>query len=78
VEYKLAYRAYSHKQLTGGFRMITDQDRHEDPSETQYVNEAEDWSKTLNTLAKEGFIVKNSGALQLSDNIVFWALLERP
>jgi hypothetical protein len=78
VEYKLVYRAYSHKQLAGGFRMIIDQDSYEDTSEAQYVNEAEDWSKTLNKLAKEGFIAKNSGALQLSDNIVFWALLERP
>lgn len=74
----MVYRAYSHKDLTGGFRTVVHQESYEDSSEAQYVNEAEDWSKTLNTLAKERFIVKNSGALQLSDNIVFWALLERP
>ena len=78
MEYKLVYRAYSHKQLTGGFRTIVSQESYEDTPEAQFVNEAEDWSKTLNGFAKEGFIVKNSGALELSDNIVFWALLERP
>jgi hypothetical protein len=78
VEYKLVYRAYSHRQLTGGFRNITQDQSFEDTNEAQYVNEAEDWSKTLNALAKEGFVVNNSGALQLSDNIVFWALLKRP
>ncbi|HMD79516.1 MAG TPA: hypothetical protein VKF39_06000 [Nitrososphaerales archaeon] len=78
MEYKLVYRAYSHKELTGGFRMIIHEESFEDTKEAQSVNEAEDWSRTLNTLAKERFIVKNSGALQLSDNIVFWALLGRP
>jgi hypothetical protein len=76
-EYKLVYRAYSHKQLTGGFRTITNDESLQSTTEAQYVNEAEDWSKTLNAWAEEGFVVNNSGALQLSDNIVFWALLER-
>ena len=78
MEYKLVYRAYNHKQLTGGFRKIIDQESFEDTNEAQYVIEAEDWSKTLNSLAKEGFTVKNSGALELAENIVFWALLEKP
>ena len=31
----------------------------------------------LNESAREGFTVKDSGALQFADNIVFWALLEK-
>jgi len=46
--------------------------------ETQSADEAQDWSDNLNSFAKKGFVVKNSGALQMSDNIVFWALLEKP
>ncbi len=78
MEYRLIYRAYSHSQLIGRQGMIRDQERYEASSRAQYVNEAQDWSDTLNESAKEGFTVKDSGALQLVDNIVFWALLEKP
>ena len=58
--------------------VIRDQEQYETRSEAQYVSEAQDWSSILNESAKEGFRVKDSGALQFTDSIVFWALLERP
>jgi hypothetical protein len=57
--------------------VVRDQEQYEARSEAQYVDEAQDWSSILNESAREGFTVKNSGALQFADNIVFWALLER-
>ena len=78
MEYKMIYRAYRHAQLISRQGTMRDQEGAVDRSEAQYVNEAKDWSNTLNEIVKEGFAVKNSGALPLADNIVFWALLERP
>jgi hypothetical protein len=78
MEYKMVYRAYRHAQLISRQGAMRDQEGAVERSEAQYVNEAKDWSDTLNEFAKGGFIVKNSGALPLADNIVFWALLERP
>ena len=77
MEYKLVYKAYSHTQLIGRQTVIRDQDQYEVRSEAQYVSEAQDWSNILNESAREGFTVKDSGALQFADNIVFWALLEK-
>jgi hypothetical protein len=77
MEYKLVYRAYSHAQLIGRQSASRDREGLEASSEAQYVNEAQDWSHTLNASAKEGFRVKDSGVLPLVDNIVFWALLEK-
>ena len=77
MEYKLVYRAYSHTQLMGRQGVIRDQDQYEARSEAQYASEAQDWSSILNESAREGFAVKDSGALQFVDNIVFWALLEK-
>jgi hypothetical protein len=77
MEYKLVYRAYRHAQLMSRQGAMRDQEGAEERSEAQYVDEASDWSKTLNEFAKEGFVVKDSGALPMADNIVFWALLER-
>jgi hypothetical protein len=77
VEYKMVYRAYRHAQLMSRQGAMRDQEGEVERSEAQYVTEAEDWSSTLNGFAKEGFAVKNSGALPMADNIVFWALLER-
>ena len=77
MEYKLVYRAYSHTQLMGRQGVIREQDQYEARSEAQYTSEAQDWSNILNESAREGFMVKDSGALQFADNIVFWALLER-
>jgi len=77
MEYKLVYRAYSHAQLMGRQGVIRDQDRYEARNEAQYESEARDWSNTLNLSSKEGFKVKDSGALQFTDDIVFWALMER-
>ena len=57
--------------------MIRDQDQYKARSSAQYASEAQDWSNVLNESAREGFTVKDSGALQFADNIVFWALLER-
>jgi hypothetical protein len=57
--------------------MIRDQEGSDERSEAQSVDEAKDWSESLNLSAKEGFTVKDSGALTLVDSIVFWALLER-
>ena len=78
VEYKMVYRAYRHAQLMSRQGAMRDQEGEVERSEAQYVGEAEDWSNTLNGLANEGYEVKNSGALPMADNIVFWALLERP
>jgi hypothetical protein len=58
--------------------MIRDQEGSDQRSEAQSVDEAKDWSSSLNSSAKEGFTVKDSGALTLVDSIVFWALLEKP
>jgi hypothetical protein len=57
--------------------VIRDQEQYETRSEAQYASEAQDWSNILNESATEGFTVKDSGALQFADNIVFWALLEK-
>jgi hypothetical protein len=57
--------------------VVRDKERYEATSKTQSVDEARDWSDSLNTLAREGFRVRDSGALQMGDNIVFWALLEK-
>jgi len=77
VEYKVVYRSYSHTRLIGRQSMIRDQEGSDERSEAQSVDEAKDWSESLNLSAKEGFTVKDSGALTLVDSIVFWALLER-
>ncbi len=81
MEYKMVYRSYSHTQLlsrTNYIRDKEDDDVREARIETQVADEARDWSDNLNSFAERGFVVKNSGALQMSDNIVFWALLEKP
>jgi hypothetical protein len=77
MEYKLVYKAYSHTQLMGRQGVMRDQDQYVTRSEAQYVSEAQDWSNILNESAREGFAVKDSGALQFAENIVFWALLEK-
>jgi hypothetical protein len=77
MEYKLVYKAYSHTQLVGRQGVMRDQDQYVRRSEAQYVSEAQDWSNILNESAREGFAVKDSGALQFAENIVFWALLEK-
>ena len=74
MEYKLVFRAYDHSQLFGGQRVRGESDR----TEKQSVLEAKDWSETLNASARDGFYVKNSGVLSVVDNLVFWALLEKP
>ncbi len=56
---------------------MREQDQFEARSEAQYASEAQDWSNVLNQSAREGFAVKDSGALQFAENIVFWALLEK-
>jgi len=58
--------------------VMRDQEQYEAKSEAQYVSEAQDWSSVLNESARGGFTVKDSGALPLGGNIVFWALLEKP
>ena len=78
MEYKMVYRAYRHAQLISRQGAMRDQEGVVERSEAQYVDEARDWSNTLNEFAKDGFTVKDSGALPMADNIVFWALLERP
>jgi hypothetical protein len=77
MEYKMIYRAYRHAQLLSRQESMRDQEGVSERSEAQYVNEAGDWSNTLNEFVNEGFAVKNSGALPMADNIVFWALLQR-
>jgi len=77
MEYKVVFRAYNHSQLFGGQRVRGDIDES-DRTENKSVSEAEDWSETLNASAREGFVVKNSGVLSIVDNLVFWALLQKP
>jgi hypothetical protein len=77
MEYKLIYKAYSHAQLIGRQGVVREQERYEARNEAQYLSEAQDWSNALNGPAGEGFRVKDSGALQFADDIVFWALMER-
>jgi len=82
VEYKLVYRAYGHNELLVRSDYVRDREEGDEAREAkieaQSAEEARDWSNNLNALAKEGFVVRNSGALQLFDNIMFWALLEKP
>lgn len=73
----MIYRAYRHAQLMSRQGTMRDQEGETERSEAQYVNEAEDWSNTLNDFANQGFAVESSGALPMADNIVFWALLLR-
>jgi hypothetical protein len=73
MEYKLVFRAYNHSQLFGGQKI-----RGDPKTENQSALEANDWSETLNASARDGFNVKNSGVLSIVDNLVFWALLEKP
>jgi hypothetical protein len=77
MEYKMIYRAYRHAQLMSRQGAMRDQEGAVERDEAQYVDEARDWSNTLNGFVNEGFAVKNSGALPMADSIVFWALLER-
>jgi hypothetical protein len=78
MEYKMVYRAYRHAQLMSRQGTMRDQEGEAERNEAQNASEASDWSNALNKLAKEGFAVKDSGALPMADYIVFWALLERP
>ncbi len=81
MEYKLIYRSYSHTQLLSRSNYARNKEEDEEKEariEAQSADEAHDWSDNLNAFAKEGFVVRNSGALQMLDNIVFWALLEKP
>ena len=81
MEYKLIYRAYSHAHLLSRSNYIRDREEDEVREariETQSADEARDWSNNLNAFAAKGFVVRDSGALQMTDNIVFWALLEKP
>ena len=57
--------------------MIRDQEQYEARSEAQEASEAQDWSNILNESARDGFTVKDSGALQFAEDIVFWALLKK-
>jgi len=77
MEYKAIYKAYSHAQLVGKVK-YRDDEPEEATAEAKSVREAEDWSKILNLSANEGFRIKEGGALQSADNIVFWAFLEKP
>jgi len=77
MEYKAIYKAYSHAQLVGKVR-YRDDEPDEAATDAQSAREAEDWSRILNLSAKEGFVIKEGGALQSADSIVFWAFLEKP
>ncbi len=81
MEYKLIYRSYSHAELLARSNYIRDREEKEVREariETQSADEARDWSNNLNAFAEKGFVIRNSGVLQMTDNIVFWALLEKP
>ncbi len=39
--------------------------------------EATDWDNTINKYAKDGWIVKNHGAIASGSSVVFWALMEK-
>ena len=41
------------------------------------VCENTDWDHSLNEYAKDGWILKNSGTVVASNDIIFWALLEK-
>ncbi len=77
MEYKMIYRAYRHAELISRQGVMRDQEGAVERREAQNVSETRDWSATLNEFAEEGFAVKDSGALPMAENIVFWALLER-
>jgi hypothetical protein len=80
MEYKLVYRSYNHTDLIMRGNLVRrreEDDEKKSRIEAQSADEARDWSANLNAFAKEGFVVRNSGALQMSDDIVFWALLEK-
>jgi len=77
MEYRMIYKAYNHAQLMGRQGMVRDQERYEARNEAQYLSEAQDWSNALNAAVGEGFTVKDSGAIQFAEDIVFWALMEK-
>jgi hypothetical protein len=78
MEYRFVYRAYSHTRLMGAQGAMRDQEEYLGRSVSQSNTESQDWSNILNEFANDGYTVKNSGAFPLADNVVFWALLERP
>ena len=78
MQYKAIYRAYSHALVARKFRTSDDSESEETVAEAKSVKEALDWSEYLNGAAKEGFRIREGGALQLADNLVFWAILEKP
>ncbi len=77
VEYKLIYKAYTHNELVGRTQEFRYTGGSEAGVQVAVVREAKAWSETLNGAAKQGFRVRESGILQLTDSILFWALLER-
>ena len=71
MEYKAIYRAYSHALVARKFRTSEDDESDESDAEAKSVKEAKDWSEYLNAAAKEGFRIRQGGALQLADSLVF-------
>ena len=70
MQYKLIYRPYSLSHLIGqatGGRGGTYADK-----------QAADFNSALNKEAKNGWKVKNSGAIESGRDVIFWALLEKP
>ncbi len=76
MEYQFVYLPYTNSRFLGSHR-TRDRRGYEESSEDQVVMEAQDWSKMLNEAAEEGYVVKESGVLQMAENVVLWALLEK-
>jgi hypothetical protein len=69
LEYKTILRPFDFAALIGDVR---------EKSAIEAAIEAEGWNTSLNKYAKDGWIVKSAGPIVSGNDLVLWALLERP
>jgi hypothetical protein len=77
VEYQFVYITYSIVQLLGQQRSRQRTGYNSENNAAQPIMEIPEWSAFLNQAAQEGYSIKESGVLQMPENVVFWALLEK-
>jgi len=69
LDYILVYRPYNAK------RLVEDAQRR---GGSYGEDEARDFGYALKAYVSKGYSVKNSGCVASGENIIFWALLEKP
>jgi len=69
MEYVLVYRPYNAK------RLVEDAIKR---GGSRGEDEARDFAYALNDRVSKGYMLRNSGCVVIGENIIFWALLEKP